>query len=309
MTSTRFEADKVAVAAVVLAVLWQVAPLLTPPYATQAIVGTDTYRSHDWLEVAKLDFYARQSLLDWGRVPWWNPLLAGGTPQFPHPSDGTAGPLILPTLVFGETLGMKLNVVLVALAGAFGVLLLLRRVVGVGPAAAAVGGVAYAWSGWLPSRVGVGFYESALMAAWPLVLALWLMPGDVRQRRRRQVCGALVAWALAIQLQLALPVLVLLMVVLAATSAVQRRLRKQPPDRSELAAAGTILGLAGLLGAIKFVPMVDLLGAGDFREARIYPTHPDAWYRSFDQLWYGLFHRVPSVPLYDADAAPACRST
>lgn len=297
-------ADRWALLAVVVAVLWQVAPLYRPAFATQAIVGTDTYRSHDWLEVAKLDLYARQSILEHGRLPWWNPLLAGGTPQLAHPSDGSAGPMILPSLLLGETLGMKVNVGLVALLGALGVLLLLRRVIGVGPAAAAVGAIGYAWSGWLPSRVAVGFYESCLMAAWPMVLALWLMPGEQQQRRRRWTLGALLLWALSIQLQLALPVLVLLMATLAACDAVQRRLRGEPMNRAMLLGGGLLLVLAGLLGGVKFVPMLDLLGRGDFREAAIYPTHPDAWYQSFDQLLYALFHRVPQVPLYDVDGGP-----
>ena len=42
-------------------VLFQVGPLLSPGYFGGAILGTDSYRSHDWLEVAKLDHYARQS--------------------------------------------------------------------------------------------------------------------------------------------------------------------------------------------------------------------------------------------------------
>lgn len=62
--------------------------------------------------------------------------------------------------------------------------------------------------------------------------------------------------------------------------------------------------MAGLLGAIKFVPMVLLLGQGDFREASLYPTHPDAWLRNFEQLWYGLLHHVPGLPLTDADGNP-----
>jgi len=307
VTAGRRSAGRVetwAVVAVIAAVLWQVAPLYRPGFATEAIVGTDTYRSHDWLEVAKLDFYARQSILDHGRLPWWNPLLAGGTPQVAHPSDGSAGPMILSSLVFGETLGMKLNIGLVALLGALGVFLLLRRVIGVGPTAAAVGAIAYAWSGWLPSRVAVGFYESCLMAAWPMVLALWLMPGERRQRRRRWTIGAVLLWALAIQLQLALPVLVLLMATLALCDGVQRRLRGEAFDRPVLLGGAALLLLAGLLGGVKFVPMLDLLGRGDFREARIYPTHPDAWYRNFDQLLYALFHRVPQVPLYDRDGGP-----
>ncbi len=297
-------AERIAMLLVALAVLWQVSPLYRTPWASQAIVGTDSYRSHDWQEVAKLDLYARRSLLEWGRFPLWNPLLAGGTPQLAHPSDGSAGPLIVPSLVFGEVLGMKVNIGLVALAGALGLFFLLRRTLRVGVPGATVAAVAYAWSGWLPSRVAVGFYESCLMVAWPAVLALWLAPGDLRARRRRWVVGGLLLWALAIQLQLALPVLVLLMAVLWAATAVQVRLEGRPFDRWLALGGLAILALAGALGAVKFVPMLDLLGRGDFREASIYPTHPDAWYRSFDQLWYGLFHQVPQVPILDADGGP-----
>ena len=296
--------ERLGLLVVTLAVLWQLAPLYRMPFATQAIVGTDSYRSHDWQEVAKLDLYARRSLLEWGRFPLWNPLLAGGTPQLAHPSDGSAGPMILPSLLLGETLGMKVNVGLVALAGALGLFFLLRRTLGVGVLAATVAAVAYAWSGWLPSRVAVGFYESCLMVAWPAVLALWLAPGELRARRRRWVAGGLLLWALAIQLQLALPVLVLLMAVVWAATAVQARMEGRAFDRGLALGGLAILALAGTLGAVKFVPMLDLLGRGDFREASVYPTHPDAWYLDFDQLWYGLFHRVPSVPLLDADGGP-----
>ena len=297
-------AERIGVAVVVLAVLWQLAPLYRMPFASQAIVGTDSYRSHDWQEVAKLDLYARRALLEWGRFPLWNPLVAGGTPQLAHPSDGSAGPLILSSLLLGETLGMKVNVGLVLLAGALGLFFLLRRTLGVSVAAATVAAVAYAWSGWLPSRVAVGFYESCLMVAWPAVLALWLAPGELRARRRRWVAGALVVWALAIQLQLALPVLVLLMAVLWAATAAQARVEGRPFSRGLALGGLAVIGLAGALGAVKFVPMIDLLGRGDFRAAAVYPTHPDAWYRGFDQLWYGLFHHVPPVPILDADGGP-----
>ena len=184
-----------------VAVGWHLAPLYTPPFASEAIVGSDTYRSHDWLEVAKLDFYARKSLLQWHSLPLWNPLLAGGQPQFSHPSDGSMGPLILASVLFGEVLGMKINVGLAALLGAWGVLFLLRSGLGLGISAAFVGALGYAWSGWLPARVAVGFYESSLVVAWPAVLALWLMPGPLAARRRRWTLAAVVVWALSVQLQ------------------------------------------------------------------------------------------------------------
>ena len=44
-------------ALLVLAVLWQTLPLVWGEDAWYSIVGTDSYRSHDWLEVAKFDFF------------------------------------------------------------------------------------------------------------------------------------------------------------------------------------------------------------------------------------------------------------
>ncbi len=299
-----WRATALALSGLLLLGLWHLAPLLTPPYATEAIVGSDSYRSHDWLEVAKLDHYARVALLEQGRLPLWNPLMAGGQPQFAHPSDGTASPLILSSLAFGEVLGMKLNVVLVALLGALGVFLLLRRVVGTSLPAAFLAGTLAAWAGWLPSRVGVGFYESCLMAAWPMILALWLMPGTRRTRRRCWAGAALLLYTLAVQLQLAVPVLVLLMLVIFAARALQDRRAGRPWDRETAAGGLAILAIAGLLGAIKFLPMLDLLAQGDFRSNTVYPTHPDAWYRNFEQVWFGLFHRVPEIPIADVDGNP-----
>jgi hypothetical protein len=282
----------------------QVAPMLSPGYFGTAILGSDSYRSHDWLEVAKLDHYARKSLREWKRFPLWNPLMAGGIPQFSHPSDGSASPLILSSLALGEVRGMKLNVALVALIGTLGVFSLLVHSLGLSQSAAFMGAACYAGAGWLPSRVAVGFYESCLMAAWPAILALWLAPGGIRQRRRRWVGGALLLWTLAIQLQLAVPVLVLLMTVLAGVMGIQNRLAGARLDRPLLLGAAGILGLAGLLGAVKFLPMLDLLNAGQFRRLSFYPTHPDAWYRSWDQLAYALFHRVPGLPFLDTDGGP-----
>ncbi len=294
----------VAVALLVLAVLWQTLPLIAGDYAAQTILGTDSYRSHDWLEVATFDHFARRSLLQEGTFPWWNPLLAGGLPQAAHPSDGSLSPLILPSLLFGEALGMKLNIIAVALLGTLGVFALGRRVLGLGLAASFVAGFAYAWSGWLPARVAVGFYESCLMAAWPAVLALWLAPGEPSARRRRWCLAALLLWALALQLQLAVPVFVVLMAVVWVAEAGIRWSTARTVPTGLLVGGVVVLALAGMLGAVKYLPMLDSLSTANFRAVKEYPNHPDAWYHGWQQVWYGLFHHVPGVPITDRDGNP-----
>ncbi len=293
----------VAVALLVLAVLWQTLPLLGWEHA-HAILGTDSYRSHDWLEVAGFDHFARRSLLEEGTFPWWNPLLAGGLPQAAHPSDGSLSPLIIPSLIYGEAYGMKINIVLVALLGALGVFALGRRLLRLGLAASFVAALAYAWAGWLPARVAVGFYESCLMVAWPAVLALWLAPGDASSRRRRWCLAAILLWALALQLQLAVPVFVVLMIVLWIAQTATEWSTERTVPWALLAGGATILALAGTMGAIKYLPMLDSLSTSNFRAVKDYPVHPDAWYHGWQQVWYGLFHRVPGVPFTDEDGNP-----
>jgi len=304
MNPLRDRRDLVACAVLVLAVLWHTAPLLHPRYASTAIVGADSYRTHDWLEVAKFDHYTRRAVREWGGLPLWNPLLAGGIAQFTHPSDGSTSPLIATSILFGETLGMKLNVVLALLVGTLGLYALLRRGVSLSVAGAFGGALVYAWSGWLPARVAVGFYEVCLLAAFPAVLALWTLPGTLDARRKRWVLAALILWALAIQLQLAVPILVLLMALYALVVAGQQAVAGERVGVTLAAGGLAILAIAALLGGVKFVPMMEALQAGKFRQLSKYPMDPDAWYVSFQQLWYGLFHHVPNNPLLDRDGNP-----
>lgn len=296
--------DRLPLLLLTLAVIWMAAPLLEPGFAASAIVGTDSYRSHDWLEVAKFEHSTRRSLLEWGQLPWWNPLLAGGIPQITHPSDGSLSPLIVSSLLFGEVLGLKLNVVLALLAGTFGVFFLGRGPLQLSRAASGAGAFVYACAGWLPARVAVGFYEVALLVAAPAVLALWTMPGELRSRRRRLVLAAALTYTLALQLQLAVPILVLLMALIVLFRAGQQVAQGEKLDPTWAISGFLLLAIGGLLGGIKFIPMLDLLSDAKFRRLNEYPLHPDAWYVGFQQLWYGLWHHVPALPLLDRDGNP-----
>ena len=302
--SSLLRGERPAVLLLVLAVLWMTAPLLHPDFAFTAIVGTDSYRSHDWLEVAKFEHFGRTTLLRHGQLPWWNPLLAGGIPQLTHPSDGTLSPLILSSLLFGEVFGLKLNVLLALLMGTLGVYFLLRRTIVLSRAAACTGAVVYAWAGWLPARMAVGFYEVCLLVAAPAVLALWTLPGDRSTVRRRWAAAAVLTFALALQLQLAVPILVLLMTLIALFRAGQQVASREPIDPRWAASGLAILAIAGLLGGLKFIPMLEILSSAKFRKLAEYPLHPDAWYVGFQQLWYGLWHHVPALPLLDRDGNP-----
>jgi len=268
------------------------APLLADPLA---LVGGDTFRSHDWLESAKLDASSRLALLRWHTLPHWNPWLQGGLPQLAHPSDGTLSPFFLPCLLLGHAVGMKVSVLLSLALGAAGIALLARDRAGLRPPFAAFAGCAYAAAGWVPSRLVVGYYESCLYAYFPLVAWAVLTGGP---RRPLRLLGAAVGVAVAAaQLHLGLLVLVLILVVLAAAESVEKAL---PPRR--LVGLGVVLATGAGLAAAKLLPMLGYLRDRGFRTVSTYPeAWGDQWYGSIlEYLRCGL-HAVPMAGVYGDD--------
>lgn len=276
----------------VLATVVVCAPLLADPLA---LVGGDTFRAHDWLESAKLDAFSRMALLRWHALPHWNPWLQGGLPQLAHPSDGSLSPFVLPCLLLGQALGMKVSVMISLALGAAGIALLGRDRAGLRPRFAAFAGCAFAVAGWVPSRVVVGYYESCLYAYFPLVAWAVLTGG---RRRPLRLLGAAVGVAVAAaQLHLGLLVLVLILVVLVAAESVERAL----PARRLVGLTLVLITGAGLAAA-KLVPMVGYLRERGFRTVATYPeSWGDQWYGSLQEYLRCGLHAVPLEGVYADD--------
>ena len=282
-----FEHQRYVVSLPVLAAVLVSLPLLAAP---GAILGPDTFRSYDWLESAKLDAFARTSLLRWGSLPHWNPYLQGGFPQLAHPSDGSLSPLILPVLLLGEELGMKLNVVLALALGAAGVALLGRDRLGLRVPYAAFAGCAFALAGWVPSRVAVGYYESTLYGLFPLVAWLFLTSGG---RPWRLLGAAALLAVCTLQIQIGLPVLMLALALLMLAELLRRGIGPGYALRFVLLCGGG----AGLAAA-KLLPMWSYLSTLGFRHEEGWPH--DAFYLSLSHLLNNLWEVVPAMGTYDA---------
>ena len=259
-------------------------------FSPGAMAGPDTFRTFDWLESAKLDAFSRQSLLAWGELPHWNPLLQGGFPQINHPSDSSLSPLLLPTLIFGEAVGMKLNVVLALALGALGVSLLGRDRLGLTPWYATFAGCAFALAGWVPARVAIGYYESAIYSAFPLIV--WLLLESTGRPRRLFMACVLLALA-AMHVHLGLPMLMLALMLMVLMELLRRGLPTSHLWRVALLCAGG----AGL-AAVKLLPMWTYLQQHGFRRQEDYFIF-DAFYASLGQLWTRLIHVVPAAGVYD----------
>ena len=160
----------------VVAFCW---PMVTVP---QGIASGDAFRDNDWLNCRSFDLLSRQSIMQYGQFPLRSHLIGGGFPVTSHPSDGSWAPTILAVLLFGDVLGVKVNLALLFLAGTFGVYALARRWLGIPRPAAALSGLAFTFSAWAPSMLLVGFYHQAFYLLVPLIL-YFLLQGAGRLDR------------------------------------------------------------------------------------------------------------------------------
>lgn len=158
---------------VAVAVLAFCVPMVLRP---DGFLSGDAYRDNDWLTDRLFDLLARTALLEHGTFPLRSPLIGGGYPTLGHPFDGSWAPTLLPILALGPVWGVKVNLLLATLLGAWGVGRLSRDLLGLSPPLAAFAALAYAWSGWLPGMMLVGFYSQFLAYLVPGVLALSLAP-------------------------------------------------------------------------------------------------------------------------------------
>ena len=275
-----------------LAALTASAPLLLDP---EALLGPDSFRTFDWLETAKLMAYSRVAILDHGTLPFWNPLLQGGFPQFTHPSDSSLSPLMLPTLLLGEALGMKINVILALIFGAVGTALLARDRLDLTPPLAAFAGCAFALCGWVPSRVVIGYYESALYAVFPLILWLFLQS---THRPWRLLATALLLALAALHVHLGMLVLLTILSVWTLVEVLNGSLGRGHLWRLPLVCTG-----AAALAAFKLIPMFDSLMSQRMRHTENYRSF-GAFYDSPSELMVGLVQHVPSPGTYHLDGFP-----
>ncbi|MDP8255086.1 MAG: hypothetical protein P9M14_05010 [Candidatus Alcyoniella australis] len=249
-----------------------------------AQLNPEAFRSHDWLQIASYDHLFRQAILDQGAFPLRTYFLGGGYPLIGNPQDGSLSPLVLSSLVLGERLGMKLNLLLLHLLGAWGTYLFCRLRRGAHPAGAAAAGALLVLSGWTTGRMAFGFYVKFLFLLTPWAfLFIELIP-----RRRAAIIGLGLTLALILtQLGLGFEVIVLFLGLAAllldlSQSIVDRRVR---PWRT--LGLGLGLGLAALLMAGRLAPMIEILRQNS-RTVESYDLYAELTRGGTPQFYMGL---------------------
>lgn len=226
------------------------APVFTP---WSAIQSGEVVKDYDWLKIAAFERFARQSLGQ-GGLALWCPYFGGGYPLIAHPEDGSLSPLILPSYLFGEVVGMKIQLVIILFLGAWGMFLLARRIFGFRAQGAIVSAVGLMLAGWLAWRVHYG---------WPMHFGYYLFPFAfyfmARALDDRRWLLAAVATMVVIMQQIAqgLPMFFLFL-FLWALARDAREFKQEP--RGKRVGLVVALGLASAFaGALKVAGLLQLM--------------------------------------------------
>ncbi len=257
-------ADTAAIAGA-LALLW--AGLAAALLATGGRVSLD----HDWLTHLLHHRFARDAWLS-GEVPLWSAFVSGGYPIAGHPEFPLSSPTLLPTLLLGERLGIKVAACFFLAVGAGGTAWLARVGAGVGRAGAIAAGAALLSGSWFSWSLTDGNYVELHALVFPAVAA-----GALAGGRWVALSGALMALVVFDG-----------NVALLSGGLVTAALLLALPADGELRARrlGRLVGAGALalaLSAGKLPSLVALLSR-DSRGIDDYAEAADVWYGGLDLL-------------------------
>ena len=146
----------------------------------------------DWDYYFSLHHVYRQTILEHGQFPFWNPFTCGGTAGWADPEFPLFTPTFLLELIFGIPTGLRLAIFLSTAVGALGMLALAKRL-GLSPPAALLAGLAAFFGSVNLLEITEG-HVNIFAAMWiPWIFWAWLGAYRKRSGGWPLICGIFLA--------------------------------------------------------------------------------------------------------------------
>ncbi|GAB4458540.1 MAG: hypothetical protein Kow0031_38890 [Anaerolineae bacterium] len=234
--------------------------------------------AQDWDQHMFYHDVPRQTLLEYGQIPLWNPYYMGGVPLLANPQSRLLSPSFGLVLLFGVEAGLKLDIwlhVVISLWGAF----LLARHFGLKTPGALVTALAFALNSMTALHLTVGMTWFLAVAYLPWAFLCYLKTVD--DLRYAPAAGLALALMLFNGGAYPLPITLLFLAIYSALLLLFRERRFW----SLVKAMAATLGFMAGLGAIKLFPLLEFQ-----------LTHPRFYYDysgfSLSSLAYSLLNRA-----------------
>lgn len=200
----------------------------------------------------------RQSVLQYRQFPLWTPYLGGGYPLIANPLDGSLNPFFIPVLIFGEVIGLKINVFLAHIIGALGMYYLTRFILGYNRLGSFFSSIIFCFAGNLHRLLIIGAtYPPLYYFFLPLLLAFFI---KTRDSKKYIIYSILLLTLIMTQASLRFAVILLFLFLFTILETIQYKNNKLSVDPDWLKNLAIIIFFTFFLGAVKLFPMLELLG-------------------------------------------------
>lgn len=231
----------------------------------------------DWDWFLLYDGVTRNSFLKYGQMPLWNPYMKGGMPLLAHPESNVFSPAFLVQLLCGEILAAKVNIALHVFIGLGGTYVLARHF-RLGFQAASLAAFVFMLNSMYSLTLTVGMEWGYSISLIPWALLFYLKAYD----RFIHVLTAALVLALMWLGGGVYPFTITLL--LLGTHGLVAVVSRELALKKTITILATIYGLTFALGAIKFIPSMELI-LQHTRHSELYAG------LSLESLSYGLFGR------------------
>ncbi len=211
----------------------------------------------DWLQMLSYYHLDRQSILQYHQIPLWTPYFGGGYPLIANPLDGSLNPFFLPVLIFGEVIGLKINVFLAHIIGALGMYYLTRHVLGYNQLGSFFSSIIFCFGGNLHRLLIKGAtYPPIYCFFLPFLLGFFIKAKD---NKKYIIYSIFLLTFIMTQASLRFAVILLFLFLFSILETMQYKNNKFSLDMGWVKNLMIILFFTFLLGAVKLLPMLELL--------------------------------------------------
>jgi len=199
----------------------------------------------------------KKTLFEYGQLPLRNPFLSGGYPNAGSPYIFIFNPLNIFTLLFGEIAGIRIAIFALLLFCTYGMFYLTRYVLRYSCSGAVFSTLIFILSNWVVHQITGGDYDKLYFYLLPWLLAFFIR---IKTDRRFIILASLILGLVAVEGGLiVIPMSLFLFIYAFLQCSVTFSGKKIKADFSPLGSLFLVLLFAGLLYAVKIIPMIGLL--------------------------------------------------